>query len=333
MSSIKNETNQTSLSEEVTIKDIDALPEPELASPPAPVPAPEIDAVKQKLYGAIKTWAMMESVNIVREKTMRLNFPFAFKGLGEFGEYLALLMFPGSIGSASKGGCSFDNKVLDPETKELITAREIKFVSLDGSKACAKCGQKAPRFQEQCLYCGSKEFALKNDSRAGISAKAHIQYGHLIKETIIFVSKYDECNNTIHFQAFKFMTDNEYFHEYIKTQNENGKADTCNFLPFSYDWYASGPIRLMDLTIDMNGDITETYYNIENTSIESVPLKNPNTGGNVFRKNELTDLLSQLSLDDKSKKDELQLDYEQVKHMLHPRKKAHGKARGEVTRK
>ena len=43
------------------------------------------------------------------EKKYNKNISVAFDGMGKFGELLATIIFPESIGSASKGGCAFDN--------------------------------------------------------------------------------------------------------------------------------------------------------------------------------------------------------------------------------
>lgn len=259
--------------------------------------------------------------NKQKEETMNRDFSFCFGGVGSLGEELALYMYPNSIGSASKGGCAFDNKELDSE-KKISLAREIKFVCLDGSKECKSCKSKCPRFQKKCISCEKTEFKFVCDSRAGISAKAHIKYRE-IKEVIIFISKFDDSSNTIKLFCYKFDCENEYFNKYIHNQNDNGKGNTCNFQPFSYDWFCSGPIKLMEFDISENG-LVESFYNLENTQVDDIPYMNWNTQKAIFTSKEISDLgLS---------KDEFPIPYEKIKNNS-VRNKNLGKERGVTTRK
>ena len=53
-----------------------------------------------------------ELERIQDEEADNLNISQAFDGIGKFGEILTTAIFAGSIGSASKGGCAFDNHCL-----------------------------------------------------------------------------------------------------------------------------------------------------------------------------------------------------------------------------
>jgi hypothetical protein len=285
------------------------------------IPDVELPEIMSK---ELKNWAIYERNNIYKERTLMRNKPFAFLGVGELGEELVLYMYPETIGSASKGGIAFDNKTIDIKTKELISAKEIKTVCLEGSKICINCKNKAPRFQPKCIYCDNSMFKLIADSRAGISSKQHIIYKEYLKEYIIFVIKYIEDKNIISFKGYKFLSSNDYFDKYINNQYVSGssKGGTCNFLPYSYDWYLSGPIKIMDINIDINNEepiITTLYYNIQNTSIEYVPKS-------IFNKIEL----DKYELNDNIEEYEYQ--YIMSKGVT-IRNKNIGKSRGVVTRK
>ena len=266
-----------------------------------------------------------EKKKIHKEKTRNRNQPYAFLGGGNFGEEMCIEMFPESIGSASKGGMAFDNKTIN-SNGELLSAKEVKFVSLVGTKICNTCKQKAPPFQIACCYCGKTEFTHKSDSRAGLSSGAHIKFKKYINEYIIFVQNCNSDGTEITLSCYKFLSSNTYFDNYIQNQYDSGnsKGGSCNFLPFSYDWYMSGPIKIMDLTIDISSDpvFTNIFYNPLETNIciDVADLKS------VLTKDEK----NILQIDNNTDKC---IDYNLIVSKLTLRKKTIGKERGVVTRK
>lgn len=273
----------------------------------------------QQFYKRIKEWAIFEKQNILKERTFNRNFPFAFLGLGNLGEELVLYLDENSLGSSSKGGCSYDNIVEIDSNFNTLKAREIKFISLNGTKQCKKCEQKAPPFQLKCLKCSDNNFKLISDSRSGISASAHVKYGHIIQEYVIFISDYDEKCDILNLKCFKILSDNIYFANYCKNQFENGKGNTCNLLPYSYDWYSSGPIKLLDLNIicknlNENNNFLEILFdNFDNNISEKIPIE----------------LLKHLEIDNSIDF----IDYIEIKDQLTLKPKLLGKKRGELTRK
>lgn len=289
---------------------------------------------KQMLYERLTQFGKDENKNIIKEQTLNRNLPFAFLGMGELGEELCLYMYPNSYGMASKGGIAFDNiEYKDNENKlkldNVKLAREIKFVCLDGSKCCLKCNNKAPRFQDKCVLCENNTFDFKADSRAGIQAKEHFKYIDLLQEYIIFVSKYNNDNNTISIKCFKFLSSNEYFNTYLQTIKDDTKAGHANFLPFSFDWHMSGPMLLFDLNISETGNIKENYFNLDNTIIDDFPLKK------LIKKQDI-ECLSEEQLkkynDFKSMNVEF-ISYKDAISLFRIRKKSCGKSRGIVSRR
>ena len=279
------------------------------------------DEVKEELTN----WAKVEKRNIVIEQNSQRNLPRAFCGVGDLGEALVLAMYPESIGSSSKGGMAHDNKEVNAVTGEIMCAREVKFISLEGTKTCKKCPQKSPRFQKRCYYCHSTDFKLNRDSRAGLSSKAHQEWyveKRILNEYIIFIQRYDENIETIELVAFKFLSSNEYFCEYIKNQYENGKGSSCNFIPYSYDWFLSGPIKILDIAIDISNEnpiLNTKFYSINSTRHEMVPIS-------LFNKNEITEY--------KFNAIHEKLNYDYVMSTgIKIRNKNLGKNRGKVTRK
>lgn len=294
---------------------------------------------KQMLFERLSQFAKDENANIRKEKELNKNLPFAFLGMGELGEELCLYMFPNSYGMASKGGIAFDNLEYKDNANKLQEdniklAREIKFVSLDGSKICKNCENKAPRFQDICILCGNDKFKLIKDSRAGIKAKEHFTYKDVLKEYIIFVSEFNDDTAVLNLKCFRFYSDNEYFNGYLQHIKDNTQGGNANFLPFSYDWYLSGPIVLFDLNIDRDGNVTDrdgiNYpYNLENQKHEPFPtsIRVYKTDTNCFteeQKQEYDELL---------KNGVKYIEYEKAIELFKIRNKKCGKSRGTVTRK
>jgi len=226
-----------------------------------------------------------EFKNIQKEKELCLNHCFAFTDLGGLGEELVLYMYPDSYGSASKGGCAFDNKNID-EDGNVVSAREVKVCSLDGSKECIskKCkddrrmGHKAPAFQPKCIYCSESKFKTIHDSRCSISTKPHIEWAiekDIMKEYILFTVKYNEGNDSISMNCWKIMSDNEYFKDYIVNQHEKGDGGSCNCVPYSIDFHLSGPISLFE--IELFKDRNEVHnYDLSNMKNDDIPYRNNN---------------------------------------------------------
>lgn len=272
-------------------------------------------------FSELNDWKNQEFKNIEREKKFNKNHCFAFTNLGDFGELLVLLLFPNSIGSASKGGCSFDNTELDGNNK-ILFRREVKFCSLDGSKICKECDQKLPRFQEICIFCkNSKNFELKNDSRCGISAKSTLEYKDEIKEHILFISKFNEEEQYIKLFCYKIYTQNDYFLEYIHNQNEKGKGNTCNFQPFSRDFNLSAPIMIFDINL-YRDKIDTKYFNLLNEEITPIPLRNWNTGTVINYSKEEKELF----------KGNTTIDYKENISNFSQKKKLFGRERGKTSR-
>tara|TARA_A100001015_G_C14837340_1_gene651024 strand:+ start:46 stop:933 length:888 start_codon:yes stop_codon:yes gene_type:complete len=232
--------------------------------------------IKLKIDEFLDEFKNNEFKNIKKEIEYNRDQPYAFTELGGVGEELALKMYPKYIGSASKGGCAFDIKLENEDRSETIDAKEVKMISLDGSKKCKNCNRKAPRFQLKCLKCEDSNFEMKSDSRAGISASAHCEYIEIISEYIIMACKYNDDKNCIWIIAWKIKSNNEYFNDYITNQCNNGKGDTVNCLPGSMDFHLSGPIKLFEYELYEN-KLETIFFNLDNNNYEDIPKYNFNT--------------------------------------------------------
>ena len=282
---------------------------------------------KKKFQKEIIEWAKNEFRLIHKERTYNKNISFAFDGLGTYGELFALLQYPKSKGSGSKGGCAFDNKETNNDGSIKIT-REIKFVSLDGSKICKNklCETKAPCFQTKCIECDGTMFRHPKDSRWGISAKEHIKYHtakYKLNEYILYKSEYNFIDNSINLQCFKIMSSNDYFNNYINNQYNNGKGNTCNLMPNSWDFYLSAPSELFNIDIYKDGSIRETNWHLNNNTPMKVPkkliIKNKKYCNYEYK--EETDIPDE------------GIEYDSIISFCSIKKKSHGKSRGNVSRK
>lgn len=222
----------------------------------------------------ITDYIKSEIINIQKEKNSKKNITKAFMNVGGFGEELTTVIYPNSVGSASKGGCSFDNNEYN-EKGEIVNAREVKTCCLIQPKKCNICSLnasasdkkvvKVPFFQEVCYHCGKSDFCDIKDSRFGIDTKAHFQYKKYLSEYILVVINFDRQTNYINIIVFKVNSNNQYFEKYLQNQFDNSeKSKSCNLLPFSYDFYSSGPIELINLTYDINGNIVSEIINLSN---------------------------------------------------------------------
>lgn len=286
------------------------------------------ESIDNSLINDLKEYGVYERNNINKEKTRNKNQPYAFLGGGDFGEQITLHLYPNTTGGASKGGMAFDNIILD-DSKEIKKAKEVKFISLNGTKTCKDCGKKSPPFQLKCLYCNSEKFKIGSgtDSRASISSNAHMKWKHLIDEYIIFVQKYDDETKNISLKVYKFLTKNSYFDNYIKNQYNSGdkKGGSCNFIPYSYDWFMSGPITIMIVNINISNIepiITFQSYTPLSTTYDDVQLI---TFKKLLKQNELYKLNEGLINEDYVK-------YKYINSILSLRKKNIGKPRGNTTR-
>lgn len=289
-----------------------------------------MNLIRDNIIGRLSIWANIEFKNIQKEKNMARNIPFAFQELGNLGEELALYMYPNSIGSGSKGGFAFDNREINYETRETMKTREVKFISLDGSKRCKICKEKAPPFQMTCCFCKGSLFKLGNDSRCSISAASHVKYSvsHNLLEYILFVSKYDSLNHRIGIKSFKINSNNAYFEEYIQTQYKNGKMKTCNLLPYSRDFHLSGPVILFDMSFCVKEKKVNSFH-LENEEIMNIPLFNENSGLKIFKNTDLKKYSRGITEDMFGT---VGLTYNEYIDRFMIKKKNHGKMRGNMNR-
>ena len=180
----------------------------------------------------------------------------------------------------------------------------------------------------ESLFKG-EDFKNMSDSRAGISCEPHIKYKHIINEYIIFVQGYNDSTGTITLKGYKFLSKNAYFDTYIQNQYDSGnkKGGTCNFIPYSYDWFMSGPITIMDVDINISTiepEITYHLYNPLSEIYDTLPI--------AMLEKKLTSGEKTIILD-KTKLINGCFEYDYIKDIFKIRSKSIGKPRGITSRK
>jgi len=272
------------------------------------------DEIKQEIKNCANEFIEKEIKNIEKERKKCNNISVAFKSIGEFGEELTTTIYPNSLGSASKGGCSFDNFEINAEM-EIIKAREVKTCCHIQSKTCNSCKKKTPYYQEKCSFCKNDTFTKTFDSRFSINAKSHFKYKSLLSEYMLFYVK--EVDYTIIILGFIIKSDNVYFNNYLKNQLDNSESNSCNLIPFSYDFYSCGPIKILELVYDLSGNLLSEYIDI-------------------FNNNNLDFNTECLTFDEKKKYDipdeRKTIPYKEIEEKLKLRPKNFNKIRGNTTR-
>lgn len=230
----------------------------------------------------------------------------AFTGIDVFGQGLASV-YSGMYGNGGKGS-GFDL------TDRAGRAWEVKTLCLCQPWRCRGCTRRSPWSSEVCVHCGSAELERMDDSRFGIKADAHVKYADSLEAYCLIAVNYSAERECYTIDMWEIRCDNPYFQLYVKTQHENGSS-TCNMLPRKYDFYMSGPEHVLHVDFTLDGGIVAMSLE---RSIEKMPV-------HLLRKEEAA-LVSADAVDGC-------VDYSVCAAKLTIRAKAHGKERGETTRR
>ncbi len=231
----------------------------------------------------------------------------SFQGIDVFGQVL-MSLYSGMFGNGGKGS-GFD--LSDRKSN----AAEIKTVCLCQPWRCKSCNGRSPWSSERCIHCSADTLERMDDSRAGISAAAHMKHREHLKTYYMVVVDHVE-KEEYRLDAWEIDSDNSYFDSYIRNQHENG-GPTVNCLPGSFDFYMSGPTRILTGRFTLGE--SPKVLSLERCSvIEDVPTS-------CLRKKEL-----QLVKDHVVNNC---IPYDVAKTLITARNKALGKARGDTTRR
>jgi hypothetical protein len=273
------------------------------------------EKIKQKMLTELSEYIITEKRNIMKEKISN-NISKAFQGIGSEGEYWTTILYPTSFGMASKGGIAFDNININKEG-EIIRAKEVKTCCKIQPKECKKCKKKIAYFIDKCVFCKHTEFKYINDSRFGINSVEHFKYEQ-IKDYILYLIDSESNNSRVSIKCYKIERDNTWFTKYLDNQRSKSKSASCNLLPYSFDFYCSGPIKIFDFNFNfLNDSCNVRYFNRFNRTVEKIPT-------NVFNSFELKNY--------NISKNTVNIKYEDYIERIQHREKSFNKNRGTVSR-
>ena len=221
------------------------------------------------------------------ELSLQTNLDLFISEAGGLGEYLAHLI-TGKTGNASAGS-GFD--LIDEEKKR---NKENRFA--DEAKMCVnirgiKCGSCNIRYlfwkKPEICSCGENltKNKYKGGGRFGIDAEAGVEYHKELDKYIvqsIDPVEYNKDCRKLTYRAWIIDAYNPQFVEYVENQYYNAKANNCNLLPYSYDFYRAEPVKVIELLIDINDDtIIPVFFDLDNTISDKMNI-------NLLKSKELT---------------------------------------------
>lgn len=233
----------------------------------------------------------------------------AFQGIDKFGELLCSLLSPGYRGNGGAGsGHDLSNGT---------DAKEVKAVCWFQPWKCLSCERRTPYYcGPSCFHCKKETLKRVHDSRASISAAAHIKYIDVLNNYMIVLIEFTDMPDDVSVSVWNISSDNAYFDAYVHNQYNNGSGNTCNMLPRLRDFYMSGPVRVMQatMTIPEVGEPTVTEPDF-------TPLPEP-VPWSVMNEEDKKDIEERDTIP-----------YSELKDKIVVPKKAHGKDRGKTKRR
>ena len=192
----------------------------------------------------------MKNLQSTIEFSAKYNSPINFDS-GSFGETLACILL-NTLGAGTNGGGQFDT----------IAGDEVKTLFKCQGKDCKTCGVKNTFFRISCHKCGSKDFKIPQDTRAGISVKEHFDYFSSLRNYVIVEIKPKTLEPTCRefiLSAYKIDKNNRFFNEMLRLQKEFG-GNTKNLLTTSVEFAMSDPRHLFSCEIDSNGNVIDPLF-------------------------------------------------------------------------
>ena len=224
-----------------------------------------------------KIWQIQ--LNIEYEKPEK-NVRLSFNDIGSFCEHLATDYYNGFVGSGS-GGMGLDLRNFT--AKKTIECKAC--CTIQNSK-CKQCSEKFNSlFLDKCPQCDSVNFREMKDSRFSINAKEllkQLEAGIFENLTLCHISlggidkTKKEITVIMHWFRVDFsdndIKDNQL--EYFRNQVNYGKANTCNLLPDSFDFFKLNPTQFSEAKIIIRYDDISKLPTISQTD-KSDPLLVP----------------------------------------------------------
>lgn len=219
--------------------------------------------------------------------------------------------------------CGFDhNDESEGKGANLVQPKDCFSAGNKNKPRCESTGslEKIHPYLSNCPKCGKNKFLIHNDSRWGIDTSSHFKYN--IKKYNCWVF-YPENNNpeikTYYLELYRIESCNVHFQKILNIQFEYGKKKNKNFIPFSSDFYASGPEMISKFKIDYKND----YFNVERLQRED-----------IVYDHKVLEILSPYLINSFIQ-EKNSYTYEEIKDFIDIEQKStkHGKNRGEVIRR
>ena len=192
----------------------------------------------------------MKNLHSTIEFASKYNSPINFDS-ASFGETLACILLD-TKGAGTNGGGQFDT----------VTGDEVKTLFKCQGKNCKSCGTKNTFFRKDCHSCGSTDFTIPQDTRAGISVKEHFDYFSSLRDYVIIELRpksLDPDSREFVLAAYKIDKNNKFFNEMLRLQKEHG-GNTKNLLTTSVEFFLSDPRELFSCEISSDGEVLNANY-------------------------------------------------------------------------
>jgi len=263
------------------------------------------NAITTHLTWTAKRWQDDKNYEKLHQST---GISLAFQGIDKFGELLCCLLSPGYRGNGG-GGSGHD-------LSNGTDAKEVKTVCWFQPRRCTGCKKRTAYYcGPECFHCHEKKLEKMKDSRAGISAAAHMKDIDVLKNYMIVLIRPTDLLDQVSVTVWNISSDNAYFSAYVRNQHEHGST-TCNMIPENRDFHMSGPVRIMQVTMTLP-DVGEPTVAASDFTLlpEPVPWRVMNND------------------DKKGLEKQESIPYSALIGKIVVPKKSHGKARGKTTRR
>lgn len=186
-------------------------------------------------------WIKIWNWEVEIEK-MNLRVSAVYESFGSFAEGLCAILFDAKGDSSS--GLGYDLKDRDGKVYEVKSCIKHK------NKDCPKCGLKNVYVNRFCYDCKHILELTDSTSRFSINSKKIVEFKDNCKNILFVLMEninWDKKKITV--WSLDFSDKKSYFYKYALNQYEvSKKSYNLNFLPFSYDFMLSEPIKEFEIT-------------------------------------------------------------------------------------
>jgi hypothetical protein len=238
-------------------------------------------------------------------------------------EFEVLSNYELNLKGTGASSCGFDhNDGSEDKGANLVQPKDCNSGGTNQKPRCVVTGklEKVHPYSDKCPKCNRDYFLIHNDSRWGIDTNSHFKYD--IKKYncwVFYPEGHNPMSKTYYLELYRVDSSNPNFQKILEIQYKYGSKKNKNFLPFSSDFYASGPTMLSKFKIDYQND----YFECQRLQTEEIVYDNKIL-------NILDPYLVNSFVQVKNS-----YTYNEIKEFIDIEKKVtkHGKERGEISRR